>query len=113
MATLQLLDSPTDPHIGGILFQFPSGASKALHWRSQHPTPASHAVAKELAGKALQDRLDSRAIDDAERTNWVSVVAACGRLVRQWNERVGAFGLVDPRGGGGEGPLSGPGVTPS
>ena len=102
MATLHLLDSPTDPHIGGILFQFPSGASKALHWRSQHPIRDSQAMAKELAAKALQDRLDSRAIDDAERTNWVSVVAACARLVSEWNARVGTFELVDPPGGGGE-----------
>ena len=110
MATLQLLDHPTDKTQGGILITYPSGASKQLAWRSQHPIRDAQAMAKELAAKALQDRLDSRAIDEAERTNWVSVVAACGRLVREWNSRLAApgsksetFELVDPRGGGGEG----------
>ena len=109
MATLQLLDSPTDPHIGGVLFQFPSGASRALSWRSKQPIRDVQVMAKDLAARALQDRLDSRAIDDAERTNWVSVVAACGRLVREWNARLAGPGsrgadceLVDPPGGGGE-----------
>lgn len=113
MATLQLLDHATDHSLGGILITYPSGASKALSWRSAQPIRDVEAMSKDLAARALQDRLDARAVDDAERTNWVSVVAACGRLVRQWNERVGAFELVDPRGGGGEGPQSGPGVTPS
>ena len=109
MATLQLLDHPTDKTQGGILITYPSGASKQLAWRSQHPIRDSQAMAKELAAKALQDRLDSRAIDDAESTNWVSVVAACGRLVAQWNARLAGsglgsetFDLVDPPGGGGE-----------
>ena len=106
MATLQLLDSPDDKTLGGILITYPSGASKALSWRSEQPIRDVQAMAKGLAARALQDRLDSRAVDDAERTNWVSVVAAMGALVREWNARLegqhASFDLVDPPGGGGE-----------
>jgi len=65
---------------------FPSGNAKALHWNSQTPIHDTLAMGKELAARALQDRLDVRAIDDAERTNWASFAAACTRHVSEWNE---------------------------
>ena len=107
MATLHLLDHAIDKTLGGVLITYPSGACKALSWHSKRPIRDVQAMAKDLAARALQDRLDSRELDDAERTNWVSVVAACARLVGQWNARLaasqgGAFELVDPPGGGGE-----------
>ncbi len=47
-------------------------------------------MGKELAARALQDRLDVRAIDDAERTNWASFAAACTRHVAGWNDALAA-----------------------
>ena len=85
MADLHRIESPNSPFIGGILATFPSGASKSLTWRSETPIHDTLAMGKELAARALQDRLDVRAIDDAERTNWASFAAACAKHVGDWN----------------------------
>lgn len=106
MTTLHLLDSP-DPKVGGVLFTFPSGAQLVAHWSSDGPIHDSHAMGKDLAIRTLDRMLKSgleAAMRDADGTNWTSVVAGCGALVRDWNSRLG---------GRGEGPQIGRGVTPS
>lgn len=86
MATIQRLESPNDATIGGVLITYPSGATKALHWRQDAPIAEPMAVAKDYAAKLLQERLDARQVDDAERTNWPSVAAAIQRHILDWNE---------------------------
>jgi hypothetical protein len=85
---LHLLESPGNPHIGGVLCTFPSGRLKALHWRSEHPIHDSMAMAKDLAARALDSCLQEGRADDAERTNWASVAAAMRQMVRLWNDRL-------------------------
>lgn len=43
-------------------------------------------MAKECATKLLDQMLKSGYVDDADRTNWPSVVAACQRHVRDFNQ---------------------------
>lgn len=87
MAELYLLDSPTDPTIGGVAIKYPSNATKSATWRSETPIADTLAMAKQIAAQLLQERLDTRNPDDAERTNWVSVTAAIQAHVKTWNEK--------------------------
>lgn len=75
-----------DAEIGAFAIEFPSGACKALSWKSQAPIPDALAAAKQYAATALQTCLDEGRHDDAERTNWASVTAAIQRIVMDWNE---------------------------
>jgi len=113
--SLQRLEHPTRPDVGGVLVTFPSGVTKALHWTSKAPVADPLAMGKDLAARALQDCLDGRRIDDAERTSWASVAAACTAIVREWNAKVRASGSLSLEGvgGGGDARISGQGVTPS
>jgi hypothetical protein len=86
MTTLIRLEDPRHPTVGALAITFPSGACKALQWRSEAPIADSLALAKDLAARALQTCLDERRTDDAERTNWASVTAAAHRIVKDWNE---------------------------
>jgi hypothetical protein len=80
------LDKPDDSCVGGFAIAFPSGACKALSWKSQAPIPDSMAAAKHYASEALQTCLREGRMDDAERTNWASVTAAVQRIIQDWNE---------------------------
>ena len=96
MTSLIRLDSPDDPCVGGVACTFPSGACKAASWRSERPIVDTLAVAKDVAAKLLQTCLDERRVDDAERTNWVSVTAAVQRCVSDFNRaRADTLRVVD------------------
>lgn len=97
MAQLIRLESD-DPLIGGLAITYPSGTCKSLHWRQEAPITEPLAAAKEYAATLLQERLDGRHTDDAERTNWPSVVAAIQAIVLQWNElrRVALYAQRQP-----------------
>ena len=85
MTTIQLLESPLDPQVGGCLLTFPSGYALQLAWGPKAGTP--HETGKELAAKALQRLLDTGRTDDAERTNWSSAAAGLTEVYRQHLER--------------------------
>ena len=80
------LEAPQDTTVGGVAITYPSGACKSLSWRSQAPIPDTLAAAKEYAATALQNCLDEGRADDANSTNWASVVAALQRVLMDWNE---------------------------
>lgn len=85
MAELYRLESPTDPHIGGALVRFPSERALTVAWRHDRAIDA-HATAKRAAAELLERLLAQGATDDANRTNWPSLVAALQRIVRDWDQ---------------------------
>lgn len=76
-----------DPSVGGFVIKFPSGLIKSVAWKSQAPIPDTLEAAKEYTAKLLDSLLVSAHNDDAERTNWVSVVACVQQVINDWNER--------------------------
>jgi len=80
-----------DATIGGFLITYPSGQSKAVTWRTKsHINPVLEA-AKEYAATALNERMNAgtlAAMQDADNTNWPSVVAAISRLIVEFNDRL-------------------------
>jgi hypothetical protein len=76
-----------DHKIGGFLVTFPSGLTKEVIWQSATPAPDSLRAAKEFAAGLLQQLIEANAVDDADRTNWPSLVAAIQRIVMDFNER--------------------------
>lgn len=76
-----------DPTIAGFLITFPSGLSKEVIWQSAVPAPDPKRAAKEFAAGVLQQLIDEGKTDDANRTNWPSVVAAVQHLVLEFNAR--------------------------
>lgn len=99
MTTLIRLENPNDPLVGGFAITYPSGCSKAMYWRSEAPITETLTAAKEYAARTLQNCLDERRIDDAERTNWASVTAAIQRIVSDWSDirRRQLYAVVDNR----------------
>lgn len=67
--------------------KFPSGATKSVAWRSEAPIPDTLAAAKEYAVKLVQAMLDEQRVDDLERTNMPSLVAAIQKLIGDWNDK--------------------------
>ena len=97
MAKLQPLTCTQDPKIAGFLITFPSGLSKEVLWKSAVPAPDPVRAAKEFAAGLLDQLLQEGRIDDADRTNWPSVVAAVAKIVRDFNEqRLAALRTLDP-----------------
>lgn len=88
MAKLFPLESATnDPEVGGFVVEFPSGARKSAHWVSGAPIPDPLAAAKQYAAQLVQHCLERGLIDDLERTNIPSLVAAITKIITDWNER--------------------------
>jgi hypothetical protein len=87
MTQLRALTHDTDPKIGGFLATFPSGLRKEVVWRSSIPTPDALAAAKEFAAGLLSQLIEENKVDDANRTNWPSLVAAIQRIVLDFNAR--------------------------
>jgi hypothetical protein len=88
MAKLFPLESATnDPKVGGFIVEFPSGARKSAHWVSGAPFQDSLEAAKKHVTTLVQHCLDCGLIDDLERTNIPSLVAAVQKIILDWNER--------------------------
>lgn len=87
MAQLRALTSVTDPKVGGFRITFPSGLVKEVIWKSTVPAPDSLKAAKEFTAGLLQQLIEEGKNDDADRTNWPSLVAAIQRMVMDFNER--------------------------
>ena len=76
-----------DTFVGGFVVVFPSGASKSVAWRSEAPIQDTLAAAKEYAAKLVQSMLDEQRIDDLDRTNMPSLVAAIQKIIGDWNSK--------------------------
>jgi hypothetical protein len=77
----------SDSTVGGFIVLFPGGACKSVAWRSEAPIQDTLAAAKEYATKLVQAMLDEQRIDDLDRTNMPSLVAAIQKLISDWNEK--------------------------
>ncbi len=84
MANLFRLESPTDPHTGGVLVEFPSGRRMQAAWRHAEAVD-SLATAKRVAAQLLERLLADQQTDDANSTNWPSLVAAVQVIIRDWD----------------------------
>ena len=80
-----------DATIGGVLFTFPSGISKSASWKSETRIADTLEMAKDITKRVLAQLLEEGRSDDAERTNWVSVVAGVEKHVRDWNATLPAI----------------------
>jgi hypothetical protein len=60
---------------------------KEVLWKSTVPAPDSLRAAKEFAAGLLQQLIEEGKVDDADRTNWVSLTAAIQRLVMDFNDK--------------------------
>jgi hypothetical protein len=80
---LQRMDCASDPYVSGVLCTFPSGCVKQISWRHVGPIPDSLAMAKKAAAELVQHMLQRGLVDDLERTNIPSMVAALQRIVSQ------------------------------
>lgn len=97
MAQLFRLESATDdPFAGGFIVEFPSGARKVVPWHWRAPMPDTKAAAKEFADKVLTQLLSEGRIEDADRTNWPSLIAAIQRIVSDWNDVLRAHLYAHP-----------------
>lgn len=87
MAKLFPAESATnDTTVGGFVVEFPSGARKSVAWRSEAPVQDTLEAAKDYTKKLVQHMLDARLMDDLERTNMPSLVAAIQKIIHDWNE---------------------------
>jgi hypothetical protein len=84
---LPLEASNNDPRIGGFVVEFPSGARKSAHWISDAPFQDTLDAAKQYTAKLIDSCLKQGLIDDLERTNIPSLVAAVQQIIMDWNER--------------------------
>lgn len=76
-----------DSTVGGFVVAFPSGATKSVAWRSEAPIQDTLEAAKEYAKALVQHMLEARLIDDLDRTNIPSLVAAIQKIVSDWNDK--------------------------
>ncbi len=76
-----------DPEVGGFVVEFPSGTRKSVAWRSQAPIQDTLEAAKQYVVKLVQAMLDEQRIDDLERTNMPSLVAAVQKIISDWNSK--------------------------
>ena len=80
-----------DPEVAGFVVEWPSGKRQSVAWRSRVPILPTIDAAKQYATKLIEARgREPGGIDDLERTNWPSVVAAIQRLIGDWNEQTKA-----------------------
>lgn len=87
MTQLRALTYDKDPKVGGFLATFPSGLQKEVLWKSTVPAPDALQAAKEFTAGLLDQLMQEGKHDDANRTNWPSLVAAVQRIVLDFNER--------------------------
>jgi hypothetical protein len=73
---------------GGIAFRFPSGKVKTLTWKTQAPIEPTLDAAKEYATKLIDEMLRGGGMDDVERTNWASAVAAIQKHILDFNQKL-------------------------
>lgn len=76
-----------DTRAGGFIVEFPSGARKEVSWVRAAPVIDATVAAKETITQLVDDCLRAGLIDDLERTNVPSLVAAAQRIILDWNER--------------------------
>ena len=84
MANLHRLDG-NDPEIGGILFVFDNGLSKAASWRSAVPVDDTLELAKRCVTQVVQALIDGGHHEAVRNTNWASAVAGCQKHISDWN----------------------------
>lgn len=89
MANLHRLEG-NDPEIGGILFVFDNGLSKAASWRSAVPVDDSLELAKQCTAQVVQALLAGGHHDAVRNTNWASAVAGCQKHISDWNQALRA-----------------------
>lgn len=89
MANLHRLEG-NEPEIGGILFVFDNGLSKAASWRSAVPVDDTLELAKQCASQVLQALIEGNHHDAVRNTNWASAVAGCQKHVSDWNQALRA-----------------------
>lgn len=89
MANLHKLDG-NDPEIGGILFVFDNGLSKAASWRSAVPVDDTLELAKRCVTQVVQALIDGGHHEAVRNTNWASAVAGCQKHIADWNEALRA-----------------------
>ena len=83
-------DSP-DPEAAGFVVEFPSGTRKVVAWKSKAPIVPTLDAAKKYAGELIAARgSEPGGMDDVNRTNWASVVAAVQRIITDWNDKTRA-----------------------
>lgn len=85
---LYRLDSSQSPDHGGVLCVFPSGARKKITWTYKGPIPDTLATAKQCVAQLVDHMLQAGLVDDLERTNLPSAVAAVQAVIQQHNEAV-------------------------
>lgn len=89
MAELYRLESD-DPQAGGVLVKFPSGVQKTACWRSASPISPTIDAAKQYAAAIVDAMCTAGHIDDIERTNIASLVAAIHKVISDWNDALRA-----------------------
>lgn len=72
----------------GFICQLPSGRMLQVAWSAGAPITPTIDAAKQYAATLLDKLAKGGHQDDAERTNWPSVVAAVQRIVSDFNDRV-------------------------
>ncbi len=81
MPTIHRLEYTTNRRQAGVLFTWDDGTTKQAAFRVDRDTDAQ-GTGKRIAAQVLQVLMDSGRADLANGTNWVSVVAACSKHVR-------------------------------
>lgn len=82
------LEGKNSHSAGGILFVTPTGKKLSVEWQSTSQIHDTLTMAKECATQLLDKMLSAGYVDDADRTNWPSVVAACQHHVRGFNAQL-------------------------
>jgi hypothetical protein len=105
MAQLHRLESD-DPWVGGFLVTFPSGTKKTVCWKQEAVISPALEAAKSFVAALIDGMLNAPHVtnadrqvnlDDIERTNIPSLVAAVHKIVRDWNgERAEALYAANP-----------------
>lgn len=91
MAKLYPTESTTnEPDVGGFVIVFPSGTTKSIAWRSKAPIPDTLEAAKQYVAQLVDTMIASGRIDDLDRTNIPSLVAAAQKIISDWNDKTRA-----------------------
>ena len=86
MTTIHRLEDPAHPDAGGALITYPSGYMQQLAWRESGPVDVGE-MAKALGEQALSGLMEGGRPGwegDVRDTNWVSLTAGLGRVVKDW-----------------------------
>lgn len=85
---LYRLDSSQSLDHGGVLCVFPSGAEKQITWSYKGPIPDTLTTAKQCVAQLVDHMLQAGLVDDLERTNVPSAVAAVQAIIQAHNEAI-------------------------